>query len=313
MCNLRLCECWMNSRKWPFTLEQNFYSIDQFYWFFLFTIFILHICPALSSARSVQSWQVSVVAVIVRVEALWAFCSILDIWRFQMENEAAPFDLQPFLFLIQSWEMKWHPTLWTSWCSLRLQIPPWSQGLEIRGSTLTNATWPPLWTPTPRFNTKSLTTTGEVTLQTKVFGGLRLNVSSFSSCLIDSKVSESTFVIGDSPTSQKFVMPAFLFNTGSAAISSQVHPEQVQMCQSSLANGISLFLLIGGGKCLSATLHALSAIPWEFYSKPDCQGLHVWFPLQEVSWFFRTCKSGRLEDLTEVGLPNIDFFFFLFF
>lgn len=33
MCNLRLCECWMNSRKWPFTLEQNFYSIDQFYFF----------------------------------------------------------------------------------------------------------------------------------------------------------------------------------------------------------------------------------------------------------------------------------------
>ncbi|XP_075894544.1 zona pellucida sperm-binding protein 3-like [Nelusetta ayraudi] len=40
-------------------------------------------------------------------------------------------------------------------------------------------------------------------------------------CFIDSKVSESTFVIGDSPTSQKFVMPAFLFNTGSAALPSQ--------------------------------------------------------------------------------------------
>lgn len=42
MCNLRLCECWMNSRKWMFTLEQNFYSIQ---FFFLFTIFILHIYP----------------------------------------------------------------------------------------------------------------------------------------------------------------------------------------------------------------------------------------------------------------------------
>lgn len=251
--------------------------------FFLFTIFILHICPALSSARSVQSWQVSVVAVIVRVEALWAFCSILDIWRFQMENEATPFDLKPFSFLIQSWEMKWHPTLWASRCSLRLQVS--SQGLGVRGSTLTNASWPPLWTPTPRLNTQSLTTTGEVTLQTKVFGGLRLNVSSFSSCLIDSMVSNSTFVIGDSPTSQKFKMFAFLFNNGPATLTSQVHPEQ--MHQNSLANGISLFLLIGGGKCLSATLHPLSDIPWEFYSKPGCQGLHVWFPLQGVSWLFQ--------------------------
>lgn len=205
------------------------------------------------------------------------------------ESDTAPFDLQPILFLIQSLETKWHPSLWASWCTSRQQIPPCSQVLDIRGSTLTNASWLPLRTSTLRWITQSLTTTGEVTLQTKLFGGRRLNVSSFSSCLMESMVSpDSKFHIGDSPLSQKFAMTAFVFNTAyGASPSSQVHPEQVWLHQSSSANGILLLCVNWAGKCLSATLHALSDVHREFYSKPGCQGLHIWLHLQGVSGLFQ--------------------------
>lgn len=64
-------------------------------------------------------------------------------------------------------------------------------------------------------------------------------MSSFSSCMTDSKVSPySTFLMSDSPTKQKFVMAAFVFNLGSATSSViQVHP--VQSHGSSLSNGTS--------------------------------------------------------------------------
>lgn len=83
-----------------FTLEQNFYSI-QFFFYSPFSF-----CTFIQCKISSKLTSVCCCTVLVRVEALWAFWSILDIWRFQMENEAAPFDLKPFSFLIQSWEMK---------------------------------------------------------------------------------------------------------------------------------------------------------------------------------------------------------------
>lgn len=129
--------------------------------------------------------------------------------------------------------------------------------------------------------------------------------------MIDSKASsQSTFLSSDSPSSQKFIMTAFLFNLGSAASSyTQVHAEPVHCYKAPWLKGFSWFVNWGWKMSFSNSTCTVSW-PWAVPLQVRLPRLVCMISHPVSKWL--VSKLGKMEGQKN-GIKGDRGLFFFFF